>query len=100
MKLSQAQSDMLYMAYLKRGKDATYQNPDAGWFYPNRYETAAVWGTVPTAAALCGKGLLEYKTVQYVQKKGHYEAINQYRITDNGAAEAQRIESSWNTVTA
>lgn len=84
MKLTNAQKIMLHDAFLKARKDAIYNDPEMGWFYPTRYETTRVYGVPATAAVLCGQGLLEFKTVSYIKAHGKYKAVNEYRITDTG----------------
>lgn len=90
--LTSAQQSMLYEAFLKARKDGIYSNPECGWFYPSRYDTAVVYGVPATAAVLCGRGLLEFKTVSYVKVRGAYKAINEYRITEHGKGIAATVE--------
>jgi hypothetical protein len=57
---------------------------EAGWFYPQHHETARVFIRWQTAASLCGKGLMEYKTVGYRKVKGDWRPENAYRISEAG----------------
>lgn len=78
MKLTPAQQSTLYDAARCRKPGLT------GWFYPSRYELAEVYTTVATCRALCGRGFLEYETVDYVKRNGEWFPENKYRITDKG----------------
>jgi len=88
MKLSKSELNALEQAAAKD----TYDNRLAysgystglGWFTPQHHESADIHIRHQTCKSLCGKGLLQYRTVKYVKRNGAWSPVNEYRVSTGG----------------
>lgn len=82
--LSRPQYDTLAQAYIERYSIHRMPTFSGGWFYAWRFETSPVITTWQTCASLCGMGLLEYETVDYIKRAGEWRPVTRYRVTEKG----------------
>jgi hypothetical protein len=97
MKLSKSELDALEQADYHAKHDAYLfyfgRSIERGWFMPQHHECGKVSIRWQTCVSLCGKGLFEYRTLDYVKRNGQWRAINEYHISEAGTQYLRDLEA-------